>query len=159
MTRLALAAILALPAILAQREPLPVFVQVPAGPFVMGADRARDPQAFDNERWSPAHGEGTVHLPTFYIARHETTVEQFAAFVRATSWKVDERALAGPPAHPVTYVSWPDALAYARWLERADGTVGVISYRDLTISTRSMTSASRIRSATSRPRVISPKTV
>ena len=33
---------------------------------------ARDPQAFDNERWSPADGEGTVDVPTFFIARHES---------------------------------------------------------------------------------------
>ena len=82
----------------------------------MGADPARDPQAFDNERWSPAAGEGTVDVPAFYIARHEVTVGQFAAFARDTTWTVDPRALAGPPTHPVTFVSWPDALAYCRWL-------------------------------------------
>ena len=92
-------------------------VEVPAGPFTMGADPARDPEAFDNERWSPTVGEGTVHVPTFYIARHEVTVGEFAAFARASTWTVDPRALAGLPTHPVTFVSWPDALAYCRWLE------------------------------------------
>jgi formylglycine-generating enzyme required for sulfatase activity len=95
----------------------PEFVEIPAGPFVMGADPTRDPRAFDNERWSATQGEGTVDVPTFYIARHEVTVAQFAAFARASGWSVDRRALAGPPAHPVTFVSWPDALAYCRWLE------------------------------------------
>ena len=47
---------------------LPDFVEIPAGPFTMGADPARDPRAFDNEKWSPAAGEGTVDLPAFYIA-------------------------------------------------------------------------------------------
>jgi formylglycine-generating enzyme required for sulfatase activity len=105
----------------AAREPdavRPDFVEIPAGAFVMGADPSRDPQAFDNERWSPAEGEGSVHLPTFYLARHEVTVAQFAAFVRASGWTIDERALAAPPTHPVTFVSWPDALAYCRWLEK-----------------------------------------
>ena len=94
------------------------FVEVPAGPFVMGADRASDPDAFENERWSAAQARGTVDLPTFYIARNEVTVGSFAEFVRATQWPADARALSAPASHPVTFVSWPDALAYCRWLER-----------------------------------------
>ena len=98
-------------------EAFPDFVEVPAGPFVMGTGVDHDPQAFDNERWSPSSGEGTLDLPVFYISRHEVTVGQFAAFVRASQRTVDGRALAGPPRHPVTFVSWPDALAYGRWLQ------------------------------------------
>jgi len=98
------------------RDALPDFVEIPAGPFTMGADPARDPQAFDNERWSPTAAEGTVEVPAFSIARHEVTVAQFTAFARSSTWTVDPRALAGPPTHPVTFVSWPDALAYCRWL-------------------------------------------
>jgi formylglycine-generating enzyme required for sulfatase activity len=95
------------------------FVEIPGGPFTMGADPSRDREAFDNERWSPSAGEGTVDVPGFYIARHEVTVADFAAFVRASAWTVDQRALAGQPTHPVTFVSWPDALAYCRWLEKS----------------------------------------
>jgi formylglycine-generating enzyme required for sulfatase activity len=98
---------------------LPEFVEIPAGPFVMGAGTDRDPQAFDNERWSPAAGEGTVDLRAFFIARTETTVAQFAAFVTATGRPADAHALDAPPTYPVTFVSWPDALAYCRWLEGA----------------------------------------
>jgi formylglycine-generating enzyme required for sulfatase activity len=93
------------------------FVEIPGGPFTMGADPARDPGAFDNERWSADAAQGTVDVPTFYLARREVTVAEFAAFARASTWTVDQRAIAGPPGHPVTYVSWPDALAYCRWLE------------------------------------------
>jgi formylglycine-generating enzyme required for sulfatase activity len=95
----------------------PDFVEIPEGPFVMGADPARDPRAFDNERWSTTAAEGTIHVPAFYIARHEVTVAEFAAFAQAGTWKVDPRALAGQPTHPVAFVSWPDALAYCRWLD------------------------------------------
>ena len=93
-------------------------VEIPGGPFTMGADRMSDPDAFDNERWSAAQGQGIVTLPTFYIGRYEVTVGEFTEFVRATGWPTDARALAGPPTHPVTFVSWPDALAYCRWLEK-----------------------------------------
>ena len=95
----------------------PEFVEIPAGPFTMGADRARDPLAFDNERWSPAQAEGTVDVPAFYIARREVTIGEFTAFARAGTWPVDPRALQGDAGHPVAFVSWTDALAYCRWLE------------------------------------------
>jgi len=97
--------------------PVPDFVEVPAGPFIMGAGTAHDPDAFENERWSASQGEGTVDLPAFLIARHEVTVAQFSAFARSTTWSIDPQALAGPPTHPVAFVSWPVAIAYCRWLE------------------------------------------
>lgn len=116
------------------------FVEIPAGPFRMGSDPGVDPRAFDNERWSASSARGTVDLPLFYIGRYEVTVAQFRAFVEATAIRVDAQALggtssnaAGPhphgsrsaraalglraPDHPVGFVSWPDALAYCRWLE------------------------------------------
>jgi formylglycine-generating enzyme required for sulfatase activity len=101
------------------RELIPDFVEIPGGPFVMGTDPSRDPLAFDNERWSATAGTGTVDVPTFFIARHETTVAQFAAFAGTAAWTVEPRALAAPATHPVAFVSWPDALAYCRWLEGA----------------------------------------
>jgi formylglycine-generating enzyme required for sulfatase activity len=114
---MSLAAILAL--VLQARPAIELsgFVEIPAGPFTMGADPKRDPHAYDNERWPGPEGVGVVEVPAFYIAQHEVTVAQFAAFARATGWKVDPQALAGPPTHPVAFVSWPDALAYCRWLE------------------------------------------
>ena len=93
------------------------FVEIPAGPFSMGTDPTTDAQAFDNERWSAASGQGTVDLPAYFIGRFEVTVAQFAAFVAATGFPADARALQAPPDHPVANVSWPDALAYCRWLD------------------------------------------
>jgi formylglycine-generating enzyme required for sulfatase activity len=98
--------------------PLPDFVEIPGGPFLMGSDPAVDPQAFDNERWSKEQAQGTVDVPAFHIARHEATVAQFKAFVDATGHKVDAQTLRGAADHPVTFVSWPEALAYCRWLEK-----------------------------------------
>ena len=95
------------------------FVEIPAGPFSMGADPTTDSEAFDNERWSATAAQGTVDLPAYFIGRHEVTVAQFAAFVAATGFAAAPQALEAPPDHPVANVSWPDALAYCRWLDAA----------------------------------------
>lgn len=88
------------------------FVEIPEGPFTMGSDAAVDPRAFDNE-----YPQTTVELPTFFIGRYEVTVAQYRAFVEATHHTAEPEALAASPDHPVSFVSWPDALAYCRWLE------------------------------------------
>jgi formylglycine-generating enzyme required for sulfatase activity len=83
----------------------------------MGTGLAIDATSFDNERWSPTSPEGTVDVRRFYLAKYEVTVAQFRAFVAATGYKVDARALQAPPTYPVAFVSWPDALAYCRWAD------------------------------------------
>ncbi len=93
------------------------FVEIPAGSFLMGGDSTTDPQAFANERWSGASAQGVVDLPVFHIGRYEVTVAQFAAFVAAAGYAVGDQTLQRPPNHPVANVSWPDALAYCRWLD------------------------------------------
>ena len=92
------------------------FVESPGGPFTMGAGPSTSPGAFDNERWSAGADEGIGEVPTFYLARREVTVAEFAAFAQATGWKAEPRALTAPPALPVTLVAWTDAVAYTRWL-------------------------------------------
>lgn len=115
-----LSAILSL-TLAAGEQTLPEFVDIPGGPFTMGADRTADPGAFDNERWPGTSGTGRVEVAPFAITRSEITVAQFSAFARATNWRGDPRALAAPPAHPVAFVTWPDAIAYCRWLSRQLG--------------------------------------
>lgn len=103
-------------------EPLLGFVEIPAGPFVMGSDPSVDPLAFDVERWSASSPQGSPDLPTYYIGRFEVTVGQYAAFVSASGHRVVEPgAVSGDPRLPVTGVAWTDALAYARWLGEALG--------------------------------------
>ena len=98
-------------------EELLGFVEIPAGPFLMGSDPSVDALAFESERWAPGQVQGAVELLTFYIGRYEVTVAQFQAFVEATGFRVDDQTLDRPFDHPVAFVSWPDALAYSRWLE------------------------------------------
>jgi formylglycine-generating enzyme required for sulfatase activity len=98
-------------------EELLGFVEVPAGPFLMGSDPAIDRLAFDNEWWPGASPQATLDLRAFYMGRYEVTVAQFGAFVEETGYRANGEAFRGSPDHPVTNVSWTDALAYARWLE------------------------------------------
>lgn len=93
------------------------FVEIPEGAFDMGTDKSRDPLAFDNERWSAAEPQGAVEVKSFFIGRFEVTVAQFLAFAHATGRRVDPQLAGARPAMPAAFVSWPDALAYCRWLE------------------------------------------
>lgn len=94
------------------------FVLIPAGSFPMGSNPLIDPLAFENERWSETRRQGIVELPEYYIARYETTTAQFAAFVEATGYRADPLTLAQDLNHPAAYVSWTDAVAYTRWLDK-----------------------------------------
>ena len=96
------------------------FILVPSGPFLMGGTPPTDPLAFDNERWNTdlaGNAQGTVELSDFYIGRYEVTVAQFGIFAQTVEHPVFDETLTPPPNHPVANVSWPDALAYCRWLE------------------------------------------
>ncbi len=102
------------------------FVKVPAGEFVMGSEEIRD-----NEK--PQH---VLFLPTFYIGRYPVTVAEFQAFVEESGFGVQEpRCLKGESNHPVVFVDWNEATAYARhygstlpseaeWEKAARGTDG-----------------------------------
>ncbi|MGE4056155.1 MAG: formylglycine-generating enzyme family protein, partial [Vicinamibacterales bacterium] len=97
--------------------PLLGFVEIPAGPFLMGSDRSVDALAHDNERWPPTGQQALLDLPAFYIGKYEVTVAQFAAFTGSTGRIAPPAGSGSGLSHPATSVSWPDALAYSRWLE------------------------------------------
>ena len=100
-------------------------VLIPAGQFQMGSN---DDEAEENEQ--PVH---TVHVDAFYVDTYEVTNAQFQAFVDANpQWQKDNiedrfhdgdylvhwsdnNYPAGKADHPVRYVSWYAAMAYAQW--------------------------------------------
>lgn len=112
-------------------KPLPLdMVFIPAGDFDMGSrNNAND--AEDDEK--PRH---TVYLDAFYIDRYEVTNAHYKKFIDVSpQWQKDripEKYHDGdylkhwngnnyPPGkdnHPVVYVSWYAAMAYAAWNEK-----------------------------------------
>ena len=115
------------------------WVTIPAGEFLMGSDKQKDPAAYDDEL--PQH---KVYVDTFRIARVPVTVAQFEFFVKATAyqttaeregwssvwsgykWDWVEGAdwahphgphsdVAQKAKHPVTHISWHDAQEFCQW--------------------------------------------
>ena len=102
-------------------------ILIPAGMFEMGSN---DPDAFDDEQLR------SVELDDFYMDKYEVTNVQYQKFVLANSqWQksriaassADENYLkywnkndypTGKAEHPVVYVSWHAARAYAEWVEK-----------------------------------------
>jgi formylglycine-generating enzyme required for sulfatase activity len=93
-------------------EPLLGFVEIPAGPFLMGSDKAHDPGAYDDEL--PQH---EVTLPRYFIGRYPVTVAQFLAFVEGGGSRPENpESVQGFANHPVVTVSWYEAQQYCDWL-------------------------------------------
>ena len=97
-------------------------VLIPAGEFQMGSNES------DDEK--PVH---TVHVDDFYIDKYEVTNAEYKVFLDANpQWRKSRIAdiyhdgdylelwdgnnyPPGKGEHPVTYVSWYAAMAYAKW--------------------------------------------
>ena len=98
---------------------------IPAGEFRMGSNER------DDEK--PIH---SVYVDAFYMDKHEVTNAEYAEFLNAKGKHTDGsitwldigadrcrieyvsrvyRAKTGYENHPVTFVSWYGAMAYAEW--------------------------------------------
>lgn len=99
-------------------EPLLGFVRIPTGPFTMGSNPAIDRLAYENERWSSTRRQGSVEIDDFYIGRFEVTAAQFRTFAAENPELANSVAADIQGDMPVTNITWPEALAYARWLQQ-----------------------------------------
>ncbi len=104
-------------------EPLLGFVEVPAGPFLMGTRKEEIPALIkrlggDKSWYEDATPQHPFSLPAYYVARYLVTVAQFRAFMEASRYRVDEawEKYNSVDNHPVVVVSWHDARAYCAWL-------------------------------------------
>ena len=97
-------------------------VLIPAGEFQMGSSENTDEK--------PVH---TVHIDAFYMDKHEVTNAQYKTFINANpQWRKNRIPTVYHDGdylkhwngnnyptekrnHPVTYVSWYAAMAYAKW--------------------------------------------
>ncbi|MAT95609.1 MAG: hypothetical protein CL608_00455 [Anaerolineaceae bacterium] len=117
---------------------VPEMVEVPAGPFLMGSDKAKDKDASDNE--TPQH---EVTLPAYKMGKYPVTNAQFARFVAdggyeneaywtKAGWAQREKQGWTEPRYsdtprynqanqPVVGVSWYEAVAYCNWLKATTG--------------------------------------
>lgn len=91
-------------------------VRIPAGEFGMGSsDKGSNAQR--NEK--PQH---KVYLDEYLMGMHEVTMSQFRAFIQATGFRTDSKSFPmGKDDHPVTMVSWDDAIAFCRWASQVTG--------------------------------------
>jgi formylglycine-generating enzyme required for sulfatase activity len=117
-------------------------VFIPAGQFTMGSDPQVDHDAETDEQ--PQH---PIDVDEFYIGKYPVTVEQFSIFVLQAGYKTYAESIGsgyalvkvewkwtkgadwkhphGPLSsivdkknHPVTQVSWDDALGFCQWLSQ-----------------------------------------
>ncbi len=100
-------------------------ILIPAGTAIIGSDQKEIDRLLRQEHVSrdmvlDEQPRKTVSLSAFYLDRYEVTNADYKKFVEATryqpplNWQ-DGMYPPGAERHPVTFVSWSDAQAYATW--------------------------------------------
>jgi formylglycine-generating enzyme required for sulfatase activity len=91
------------------------WIEIPAGEFLMGSNPIQPITSYPDE--SPEH---QIDLEEFFISAKPITNAQYEKFVLSTGYKKPGHWIGGvvpsqKKAHPVTYIDWDDANAFASW--------------------------------------------
>jgi formylglycine-generating enzyme required for sulfatase activity/serine/threonine protein phosphatase PrpC len=91
----------------------PLMIALPAGVFTMGSQSS----SADFDERPPRE----ISMPSFAMSVNEVTIEQYRRFAKSNGRIVHKRNNLEPSKHPVVFVSWNDAVAYAQWLSVQTG--------------------------------------
>ena len=91
------------------------WIEIPAGEFLMGSNPIQPITSYPDE--SPEH---QIDLEEFFISAKPITNAQYEKFVLSTGYKKPGHWIGGvvpsqKKEHPVTYIDWDDANAFASW--------------------------------------------
>lgn len=100
-------------------------VLIPAGEFLRGSTDAQlesvlslDP-TITLDSLKAEQPVQRIYLDAYYIDKYEVSVGQYKRFVKAIGYPAPDwdmiRYFSPTDDHPITYVSWEDAMAYAKW--------------------------------------------
>lgn len=105
-------------------EPPAGMVLIPAGEAIVGSTREQIESAGAKYGgifvYESEYPQRKVYVKAFYIDIYEVSNAEYKKFVDATGHKpplnwVNVTYPQGRANHPVTYVTWTDAMAYAQW--------------------------------------------
>ena len=96
------------PPVLANRPHI-VWVDIPAGTFMMGSPSSEDGRRDDEHQHQ-------VTLSQFKMSKYTITFDQYDMFCEATGRQKPDDFGWGRGNRPVIYVNWHDATAFAEWM-------------------------------------------
>lgn len=86
-------------------------VLIPSGDFTMGSSLGGSDEQPEHE----------VKIRDFYMSKTEITVAQYRNYCTATGTAMPEKGIVWVDNHPMTFVSWHEAVNYCKWLSNFTG--------------------------------------
>jgi len=99
-------------------------VLIPAGEYTIGSN---EPDPESKKKVTPAYPEHKVTLKAFWIDKYEVTGKEYLEFAIKTNYEAEGQAEGKTwrtffsyekPNNPVTYITWKDAEAYCKAMEK-----------------------------------------